>query len=181
MTSPASPDEIETPRQPPSLAERLIERARQRRAGSDRPRAFDWRIALAIAALIWLGPLATMLGAHLLAEAVQRDAQALAARLAPRTAAREQAQAARARIGDALRGPGPAATAEALARALPPDARIARIARAPSGEVDLEVTAPDPDQLRAALRRAPGFARMRDVGQQAGDGGIVSRFRIAAP
>lgn len=175
------PDDAEVPRPPSSLAERLVQRARPRRTPEAEADARDWRLGAAIAVLIWAGPLAALLGAKLLEHAAEREMGALHAQLAPRVAAQHQAEAARLRLGDALRGPRPSAVAEALARTMPAEAKVARIAREPGGAIDLEISAPDPDRLRAALRRAPEFARMRDTNQRAGDGEIVSRFRIAAP
>lgn len=163
-----------------SLAERLASRLRAGpvRRGS---RAGGWWIVAALAVLVWLAPLATIAGATLLAGAAGREADRLRAQAAPVLAAQREAEGARQRLGDALRGPGPGTVAEALARTLPAEARVARMARVAGGAIDLEIAAPDPDRLRAALRRAPQFARLRDMGQRAGDGEMVSRFRISAP
>jgi Tfp pilus assembly protein PilN len=134
-----------------------------------------------LAGLILSAPLLTIAGAKLLTGAVEREGAALSAQLAPRIAAQREAEAAHQRLADALRGPGPSRTIEALARTLPAEAKIARLARQPDGAIDIEVAAPDPDRLRSALRRAPEFAKVRDAGQRAGDGEMISRFRIAAP
>jgi hypothetical protein len=178
---PAS-DGLAGTRPPSSLAERLMQRARTRRAGGpENTSPTDWRIALTIAGLIVSAPLLTIAGAKLLTGAAEREAAALRDHLAPRIAAQREAEAAHQRLGDALRRPGPGAIVETLARMLPAEAKVARLAREPGGAIDLEIAAPDPDRLRSALRRIPEFARVRDVGQRAGDGEMVSRFRIAAP
>ncbi|MGK6355985.1 hypothetical protein ACMGDH_12285 [Sphingomonas sp. DT-207] len=182
MTPEPASDDLAGTRPPSSLAERLVQRARTRaaRAPTTAPPA-DWRVALAIAGLILSAPLLTIVGAKLLTGGAEREASALSTQLAPRIAAQREAEAAHQRLADALRGPGPSGTIEALARTLPAEAKIARLAREPGGAIDLEVAAPDPDRLRSALRRAPEFARVRDAGQRAGDGEMISRFRIAAP
>lgn len=159
-----------------------MERARTRRARTPATvTPADWRTAFALAGLILSAPLLTIAGAKLLTGAVEREGAALSAQLAPRIAAQREAEAAHQRLADALRGPGPSGTIEALAQTLPAEATIARLARQPDGAIDIEVAAPDPDRLRSALRRAPEFAKVRDAGQRAGDGEMISRFRIAAP
>lgn len=175
------PPEPEAPQPSRSLADRLAQRARNRGDGvavARRAVGADWRIPAIVAALIWLGPLTTMLGARLLADGVRREAQGLRVQLAPRIAAERGAETARSQLADALRGPGPSATLEALARVLPAEATVARVAREPGGAIELEIAAPDPDMLRAALRRAPEFVRLRAVGQQGSDGTMLSKFRV---
>ncbi|HVJ02776.1 MAG TPA: hypothetical protein VM662_11385 [Sphingomonas sp.] len=175
------PPEPEVPQPPRSLADRLVQRARSKENAVPAARAAivaSWWIPVIVAALIWLGPLTTMLGAKLLADDARREAQSLRVQLAPRIAAKREAETARAQLADALRGPGPSATLEALARVLPAEASVARVARESGGAIEIEIAAPDPDKLRAALRRAPEFARLRAVGQQAGDGAMLSKFRV---
>lgn len=134
-----------------------------------RLRGGDWRVGAAIAGLLALVPLAVIAIATLLAIGTE-----------DRTAARTRTEAvALARIAEAqrlrtvLRRPTVGATLEALARALPAEARLRRVARNADGALVVEVATADPDRLRAALRREPLTAGLRDVGQQGGPGGLL--------
>jgi hypothetical protein len=61
------------------------------------------------------------------------------------------------------------ATVEALARALPADAVLLRAERNRSGLLEVEISTPDPDKLRAALRAEPALAGLHNIGQQRGE------------
>ena len=129
----------------------------------------EWWVAGAVGALIAAGPAATILGANLLAGDVRVQVAKLRAQAAPRAAAAQAATRERSELVALLRRPGLGATAEALARALPADASLLRVERNAAGLLEVDLTAPDPDRLRAALRREPALARLRDAGQQQGE------------
>jgi hypothetical protein len=126
----------------------------------------DVQRAGALAGMMALAPLLTILGATLLLARVQTENQALQARLqtltAPQAARRESA----AMLRDAVRQPGLVATLERLARALPDDARLVAVARDAGGQLQVEISASDPDVLRGALRRDPLLAGLRESGQR---------------
>ncbi|MES2445510.1 MAG: hypothetical protein V4574_22005 [Pseudomonadota bacterium] len=159
------------PKDSGSLVERLT--ASARRLLAQRPAMpagrRDWWIAGAVAVLIAAGPVATIVGAKLLAANAQAEVQRLREQAAPRVAAERATVGERAELVALLRRPGAGATLEALARALPPEASLARVERGPAGLLAVDITAPDPDRLRAALRREPVLARLRDAGQQRGE------------
>lgn len=141
----------------------LIERVAVRLRGG------DWRVGAAVTGLLALVPLAVIAVATLMAIGIE-----------DRIAARTRTEAvALARIAEAERlkaviaRPPVGATLEALARALPAEARLRRVARGVDGALIVEVATADPDRLRAALRREPLTARLRDVGQQGGPGGLI--------
>ena len=149
-----------------SLTDRLAQHVA--RAARVRPAlaVTDVKLAVALAAIIALAPLLTIVGANMLrvgGEADNRVAERqLRSRLAPQAARREGAAALR----DAVRQPALVATLERLARTLPDDARLVSAARTADGRVEIEVSASDPDQLRGALRRDPALAAMRETGQR---------------
>lgn len=140
-----------------------------------------WIMASAVALLIALAPLLTIAGAALLAGGARSADERLAADEAPRIAAARRAEADRAALSAIVRRPGIGATLDALARALPGDAMLLRAGRDAEGRLAIEVSAPDPDQLRAALRREPALAGLRDAGQRQGDAGMVVSFTEPAP
>jgi hypothetical protein len=142
--------------------------------------AREWRVAAGVAVLLALGPAATMIGANLLTEAARAESRRLQARAAPRVAAEREAESERARLAAALRRPGVGAVIEAAARALPPEAALVRAERDADGLIELEVSTPDPDKLRAALRREPLLAGLRDSGQRQADAAMVVSFREGA-
>jgi len=166
---------------PSSLAARLHEMVRGAlaRVPEIRPDKRDWRIASAVAALIAAGPLATILGANLLAGSVSKQVQRLREQATPRAAAAQAAAKERAELVALLREPGVGASVEALARALPADASLVRVERNPAGLLEVDLTAPDPDRLRAALHREPALARLRDTGQQQGETAMTISLREA--
>ena len=126
-----------------------------------------------VAGLIGLGPILTIGGAKLLTGRERTQTARLEAELAPKMARRSDAEQARERLAQVLERPTLAATLDALARALPKDASLARAERVGEGELQLEVGTPDPDSLRGALRRAPALARLRETGQRRGDAGMI--------
>lgn len=149
-----------------SLTDRLAQYAA--RAARLRPALAvrDVKWAVALAAIVALGPLLTIVGANMLRAGVEHDNRVaehqLRSQLAPQAAQRESAAVLR----DAVRQPALTATLERLARALPEDARLVSAARTTDGRVEIEVSAADPDQLRGALRRDAALAAMRETGQR---------------
>jgi hypothetical protein len=167
------------PAPPPSLAQRLSAHAKRRPAAGAQSSGGAWpegSIAALVALLIILGALLTIGGARLLA-AQQRAATArLDADAAPRIEAARAAAEARGQIDAVLRRMSLGATLEALARALPADATLIRAARTGEGVLEIDVAASDPDQLRAALRRTPALARLRNTGQRQAEGRMIVTF-----
>ncbi|NIJ20772.1 hypothetical protein FHS95_002464 [Sphingomonas naasensis] len=161
----------------PSLVQRLVALGRRRRVASDVADAgAGWprhRVATAVALLIAAGPLLTIGGARLIAGRERAAAERLETELAPRIAAAQAARDARAQMAGVLQRATLGATIEALAQALPADATLVRAERDAQGQLTLEIAAPDPDKLRAALRRIPAFARLRDTRQRQADGQMV--------
>lgn len=131
----------------------------------------------ALALTIAAGPLLTIAGAALLSHAVARDEARIAATLAPRLAAAQERGRARQSLGRAIAAPGPAALLDQLAAALPSDATLVRAERRADGMTEIEVATGDPDALRAALRRTPALAGLRDVHQREADGRTIVLLR----
>jgi hypothetical protein len=169
----------------PSLAHRLAALATRRPSADARSgdvsKWSDGSVAALVAILIAAGPLLTIAGAKLLGAQQRTAAARLEGEAAPRIAAAHAAAEARQQLDALLRRQPLGATMEALARALPPDATLVRAARTAQGVVELEVEVPDPDKLRAALRRAPTFARLRNTGQRQADAKMVVTFAGTAP
>lgn len=163
------------PPRPESLVERLA------RAARDRPvRAAGVRwVPCAVAGLLAAGPLLTIGGAKLFGAQERRASDALRAEVAPRIAAREAAAASRAVLAPVLARPALGTTLEAIARALPAEAVLVRAERKPAGGLEFDIAAPDPDTLRARLRRTRDFARLRDAGQRQDGGVLVTSLREA--
>ena len=139
------------------------------------------RVAVLVALLITAGPLLTIATARLLAGAQRAAAARLEADLAPRIGAARAAAEARGEIDAVLRRKTLGATIEALARALPADAALVHVARDTRGVFEIEIAAADPDRLRAALRRAPAFARLRNTGQRQADARMIVTFAGTTP
>ena len=129
----------------------------------------DWLVAGGVAGLIAAGPVATILAAHLIAGGLRGEIARLEEQAAPRVAAEQAVAKDRATLVALLRRPGLGAEIDALARAMPPEAALSRIARGRDGLLEVDISAPDPDKLRAALRREPALARLRDAGQRQAD------------
>ena len=165
-----------------SLADRMAQRfaawtPRAPRPAGDR---VNWRLAVALAALIALGPLATIVGAGLIERAARAEAVRLSAQAAPRIKAETQAREARAALRSAVRDAGVAVWLDRLAAAIPADARLARMGKAADGAIEIEITAPDPDLLRTALRRDPALTGFRETGQRRAGAMIAVTLRRSA-
>lgn len=169
----------ETP--PSSLASRLPEilRGALSRLPAIEPGKREWWVAGAVGALIAAGPIFTLLGANVTAGSIGKQVRQLHEQAAPRDAAAQAAARERAELVALLRRPGLGASIEALARALPADASLVRVGRNAAGLLEADVNAPDPDRLRAALRREPALARLRDTGQQQGEVTMTISLREA--
>lgn len=133
----------------------------------------DLELAAALAILLALAPLATIAGAKLLIRHERAEIARLQNELTPRIAVEQAMRAARTEIAATIARPAMGTTLETLARALPADVTLARAERTAQGALDLDVTAVDPDKLRAAIRRAPELAGLRDSGQRQGDGTML--------
>lgn len=178
--TPGAPDRDPLPPPAPSLAglmaARLAQVARRRTTAPSIPRP-SWRSAALLALLIAAGPLITWLAATLLASRNEGAAAQLAARVAPVQAAQATRDDARRLLAVTLARPGPAQLLDQLAAVLPPDAHLARAERLANGALEIEVATSDPDALRAALRRSPALAGLRDVRQQEGEGRTLVLLR----
>lgn len=144
------------------------------------PARRDWFVAGGLAVLIAAGPVLTIVAGSLVASSVRSEVRQLREQAAPRAAAAKTAGEDRAVLVAMLRRPGLGATAEALARALPVDAVLIRAERARDGLLEIDIGAPDPDKLRAALRAEPALAHLRDAGQQRGDLLMTVSFKEVA-
>lgn len=168
-----------------SLADRMTQRLAVRGPRTPRePRTsggpVEWRLAAGLAAVIALGPLATITGAGLLERGAQAETAQLTARAAPRLKAEARARDARATLRDAVRDAGVAVWLDRVAAAIPEDARVARMGKTADGAMEIEITAPDPDLLRTALRRDPALAGFRETGQRRAGAMIAVTLRRAA-
>lgn len=164
-----------------SLADRMAQRLAAREPRAPRPAngPVDWRLAAGLAALIALGPLATIVGAGLIEHNARTEAARLNAQMAPRLKAEARVRAARDMLRNATRDAGAAVWLDRVAAAIPGDARVARMGKAADGSMEIEVTAPDPDVLRAALRRDPALAGFRETGQRRAGAMIAVTLRRA--
>ncbi|WP_245824570.1 hypothetical protein [Sphingomonas azotifigens] len=113
----------------------------------------------------------------MLAKRAEDEAAQLHARTAPLLAAQHARSDARRILSAALARPGPAQLLDQLAAALPADSSVTRAERLADGALEIEVTTSDPDALRAALRRSPPLAGLRDVRQQEGEGRTLVLLR----
>ena len=152
-----------------------------RLAASLRGPAGARELAAAVAVLIALGPLATIAGAKLLTAQARGEAARLQSEQAPRLAADLAAERARIEMASALRRPSAASTLDALARGLPADATLVSAARTAQGVLEVEVTTPDPDALRATLRRDPALTGLRDMSQRQAETAMIVSLRQDAP
>lgn len=158
-----------------SLVERLAARLRDGGDASGTGLAAR-RLAMLVAALIVAGPVLTLGGAKLLIARERAASAALQADLAPRIAAARSAEAARRELAQVLRQRSLGQVLEVLGRVLPPGSTLVRLERTGQGALEFDVATPDPDRLRMALRRAPEFAQIRNVGQRQADGGLIVSF-----
>lgn len=170
------PDPETAPQAQPSLAQRMLAMARRvpaRGSATGRAGLPERRTAAVVALLIVAGPLLTIGGAQVLAERQRMAAAGMEGEAEPRIAAAKAAIEARSQMDAVLRRRTLGSTVEALARALPADATLARAERDAQGRVALEIATVDPDRLRAALRRVPALARLRNTGQRQTDAAMI--------
>lgn len=167
------PKPLPPPDASPSLAERLgaAIAAPVGGDGGASGRTLGWMLAL----MLPLGPLVTLGIAEWLAAETRAAAAASPARRTVEAAATERGEIARL-------GPnGIAATLDRVARALPPDDRLAMLA-AGAGDaprLTARIATTDPDRLRAALARDPVLSGLRSVGEAEGDGTIIVSLEMA--
>jgi len=139
--------------------------------------AGGWSAAAAFGALLAAGPLLTLAGANMLAQHEKRATLRLQAQIAPRLQAEAAAREARTALANAAGRAAPGVVLETLAGTLPPEAKLTRIERTADGGLELDVTGGDPDGLRAAIRRAPEFAGMRNTSQRRTDSAMIVSMR----
>lgn len=130
------------------------------------------RVGAAVALMLIAAPLAVWIDAAWLTQRARTATETLSRQAAPIAAARADATRARQQLGTAWTQPTTGTTIEAIARALPADAALLRVERRTTGLLSIEVAAPDPDRVSAALRRDPALAGLRAVSQTPGDGGM---------
>jgi hypothetical protein len=164
------------PEAPPVAADSLTHRLSGALSGINLPTG-SWHIAAAFGALLAAGPLLTLIGADLLAAHERQGTAHLQEQLAPRVQAEAAAREARAALANAAGRPAPGTVLETLAGVLPPEAKLTRIERTADGGLEFDVSGGDPDGLRAAVRRAPEFAGMRNTSQRRDDAGMVVSMR----
>lgn len=164
-----------------SLTDRLLRRTVHAARARPTLAVADIRLALALAGLVALGPLLTIVGAHMLRAGAAADNRALANQVRTRDAPQAARAAAAAVLRDATRQPALAATLDRLARALPDDARLVSAVRESDGRLVIEISASDPDLLRGALRRDSLLASLRESGQRrTQDARVVVTLRTRA-
>ena len=159
-----TPEDSRAPNE--SLAGRIVRALRTPDGGG------GWRVGAAVAVLLALAPLLTLAGAWWSERQIRGEIAALSRSAAPQLTVARDRDAARATLGGLLARPTLGVTIEALARVLPTEANLAKAGWA-DGRLAIEAAAPDPDRLRAALRRDSVTAGLRDVGQRRGDGGML--------
>ncbi|WP_423602259.1 hypothetical protein [Sphingomonas sp. MS122] len=151
-----------------SLADRMAQRfaAREARTEPRSPGPVNWRLTAALTGVIALGPLGTIVAAGMIERGARAEAARLDVQAAPRREAEAREQAARAALHAAVRDAGVAVWLDRVAAAIPAEARVARMAKAADGALELEISTPDPDLLRGALRGDPALAGFRETGQR---------------
>lgn len=172
----------------PSLVRQLLRgigartgSSRTRRAGTERAKATvaptgrPWAPIL-LATLLALAPLLTIAGAAVAERRTRAQIAGLQREAEPILRAAEDVQAGRSRLRTLIGRPTLGRTLDALARALPSEATLVRTERRQDGALRIEVAAPDPDRLRAALRRDAATASLRDAGQRRGEGVMIVTF-----
>ncbi|WP_109806426.1 hypothetical protein [Sphingosinithalassobacter portus] len=168
------PDSEPAPRRE-SLVSQLLAGLRARRSpdGALRAERPDWRFAVLAGLAIAAGPLALWLSAAISGASIERSNQSLRAQLAPRAESKARNRVSRREIALLAQTPGLAATIDALARAVPANANVLRLARAHEGVLEVDIATPDPDMLLATLRRHPLLAQLKAVGQRSSDGMVI--------
>jgi hypothetical protein len=164
------------PETPPPVTDSLSQRLSAALGGVRLPQG-GWAMAAAFGALIAAGPLLTLAGANMLAARERSASAALQTQLAPRLQAEDAARTARTALANAAGRASAGEVLEILAGVLPAEAALARIERTPDGGLELDVTGGDPDGLRAAIRRAPEFAGMRNTSQRRTDATMIVSMR----
>ncbi len=164
------------PLAPPAPARSLSQRLAAALRGVPLP-AGGWGVAIAFGALLAAGPLLTVAGATLLAQHEKRATVKLEQQLAPRLQAEAAAREARTALANAAGRTAPGQVVELLAGVLPPEAKLTRIERTRDGGLEFDVAGSDPDALRAAIRRAPEFAGMRNTSQRHSDAAMIVSMR----
>lgn len=134
------------------------------------------RVGAAIALLMTLGPVLTIVGGYVTTRSIRAEAATLAASAEPRLARQRRADEGRALLGRVLSVPTLAVTLDGLARALPAESTLASVERRADGTLVVEAMTPDPDRLRGALRRDPATVMLRDAGQRRGDAAMTVTF-----
>lgn len=160
---------------PPPHAPSLAERVRLFVSSGDSAGS-GWKAGVVVGVLLAAAPSLTWAGARVLEARVRADSAAILRAAQPRLASGRMVAAGRETLATVLRRPGIGATLEAIARALPAEASLVRAERAADGRLSIDVAAPDPDRVRAALRREPLTDDLRNVAQRAGDGAMVVTF-----
>ncbi len=161
----------------PSLFDRAVAAARRPErvpATASTPRrraslAIDGPTLTTVVAIL-ATPLATWGGAAWLAASARADGRAAETRAAPVIAARNARAAALDTLARAWSQLPLGTTIESVARALPPEASLARAERDTRGRLTLDILTPDPDRLIAALRRDGTLGSLRPTAQKAVDG-----------
>lgn len=150
-----------------SLIDRAVQRLSQPAVAHEAPPpGTDWRFAVALAALIALAPLATIVGARLLERRERAAAEGLLVQTAPQRNAVAAERDSRRRFNRAVRGATVAVWLDRLAASLPADTRLSRMTRLEDGRIEVDILAPDPDTLRGALRRSATLSFLREAGQR---------------
>lgn len=164
------------PLAPPAPAHSLSQRLAAALRGVSLP-AGGWGVAIAFGVLLAAGPLLTVTGATLLAQHEKRATVKLQDQLAPRLQAEAAAREARTALANAAGRTAPGQVVELLVGVLPPEATLTRIERTRDGGLEFDVAGSDPDALRAAIRRAPEFAGMRNTSQRHSDAAMIVSMR----
>lgn len=162
-----------------SLADRMAQRFAAGVPREPRPSGdpIDLRLAAGLAALIALGPLATIVGANLLSASAERETRMLQAQGRQRFDAELRDREARSLLRDSVRRPLASVVLDRIARVLPADARLTAVFYAEDGEIRIEILALDPDPLRTALRRDPMLAQLRETAQRRAGAGTLVMLR----
>lgn len=164
------------PETPPPAPDSLSHRLSGALTGLRLPEG-GWAIAGAFGVLIAAGPALTIAGANLLAAQEKRATLALQDKVTPRLQAEAAARAARTTLANAAGRAAPGEVLEALAGVVPAEASLTRIERTADGGLEFDVSGGDPDGLRAAIRRAPEFAGMRNTSQRRTDAAMIVSMR----
>lgn len=164
-----------------SLADRMAQRfaVQGLRPEPRSPRPVNWRLAAALTGVIALGPLATIVGAGAVEHGARAEAARLETQAAPRLKAEARERAVRAALRAAVRDAGVVVWLDRVAAAIPAEARVARMAKTADGALELEISTPDPDLLRGALRGDPALAGFRETGQRRAGAMIAVTLRRA--